>query len=334
VDALRTECGVRRRLGVAALLPGWPDFRVDYADGKWVITAPGFEGNVAVKDQRLTWLEHHLTSVTVFSLDQWLSTPLTDVAKDVTWIVVTSTEIDAVGEGAGAVAWHTLDALLDRLEQAVRRLLALDCAEVHVVSDHGFLLRENIRESDKVAVDVEGVLKKAERYLVGRGLPPTDLPTMPVSGSDDLTAWFPRGIGCFVTPGPYDFMHGGISLQELVTAHVTVLQSVTERPVGVSLELVTGPEIRNAIFKVRLVPQGVDLWTRARRIKVDIAREGKRVSREWEAVVERDVVEMSLGLEPDSGLAVGDAIAIRAWDADTGELLAQQPAVVQVDLDW
>jgi len=183
-------------------------------------------------------------------------------------------------------------------------------------------------------VDVEGVLKKAERYLVGRGLPPTDLPTMPVSGSDDLTAWFPRGIGCFVTPGPYDFMHGGISLQELVTAHVTVLQSVTERPVGVSLELVTGPEIRNAIFKVRLVPQGVDLWTRARRIKVDIAREGKRVSREWEAVVERDVVEMSLGLEPDSGLAVGDAIAIRAWDADTGELLAQQPAVVQVDLDW
>jgi len=323
-------------LGMAALLPGWPDFRVDYADGKWVITAPGFEGNVAVKDQRLTWLEHHLAGVTVFSLDQWLSTPLTDVAKDVTWIVITSTEIDAVGEGAGTVAWHTLDALLDRLEQAVRRLLALGCAEVHVVSDHGFLLRENIRESDKVAVDVEGVLKKAERYLVGRGLPPTDLPAMPVSGSDDLTAWFPRGVGCFVTPGPYDFMHGGVSLQELVTAHVTVLQSVTERPVGVSLELVTGleNEIRNAIFKVRLIPQGVDLWTRARQVKVDIARQGKRVSREWEAVVERDVVEMSLRLEPDSGVAVGDAIAIRAWDADTGELLAQQPAVVQVDLDW
>ena len=321
-------------LGMAALLPGWPDFRVDYADGKWVITAPGFQGNVAVKDQRLTWLEHHLASITVFGLDQWLSTPLTDVAEDVTWIVITSTEIDAVGEGAGTVAWHTLDALLDRLEQAVRRLLALGCAEVHVVSDHGFLLRENIRESDKVAVDVEGVLKKAERYLVGRDLPPTDLPTMPVSGSDDLTAWFPRGIGCFVTPGPYDFMHGGISLQELVTAHVTVLQSVTERPVGVSLELVTGPEIRNAIFKVRLVPQGVDLWTRARRVEIDIAREGERASGTWKAILDRDVVEKSLRLSLDMGLAVGNVIAIRAWDADTGELLAQQPAVVQVDLDW
>ena len=320
-------------LGMAALLPGWPDFRVDYAGGKWVITAPGFEGNVAVKDQRLTWLGQHLANVTIFGLNQWLSTPLTDVAKDVTWIVVTSTEIDAVGEGAGTVAWHTLDALLDRLEQAVRRLLALGCAEVHVVSDHGFLLRENIRESDKVAMDVEGVLKKAERYLVGRGLPPTDLPAMPVSGSDDLIAWFPRGVGCFVTPGPYDFMHGGISLQELVTAHVMVLQSVTERPVSVSLELTTGPEIRNAIFKIRLVPRGVDLWTRARQVKVDIARERKRVSREWKAVVERDVVEMSLRLDPDSGLAVGDGIAIRVWDAVTGEALAQQPATVYVDLD-
>jgi hypothetical protein len=320
-------------LGMAALLPGWPDFRVDYADGQWVITAPGFEGNVAAKAQRLAWLEAQLGSAAVFDLDGWLSTPLTDVAQDVPWIVVTSTEIDALGEGAATVAWHAFDALLDRLEQAVRRLLALGCAEIHIVSDHGFLLWENIRETDKVAVTVEGILKKAERYLVGRDLPPTDVPAMPVSGSDNLTAWFPRGVGCFLTPGPYNYMHGGISLQELVTAHVRVQQSVAERLVGVSLELVTGPEIRNAIFKIRLIPEGVDLLSRARQVKIDIAREGERVSQMWEAVVERDVVEKSLRLEPESGLAVGDAIEIRAWDAVTGELLAQQPATVYVDLD-
>ncbi len=319
---------------MAALLPGWPDFQVDYADGQWVITAPGFEGNVAAKAHRLAWLERHLGSVAFFDLDGWLSTPLTEVPQDAPWIVITSTEIDAVGEGAAAVAWHAFDALLDRLEQAVRRLLALGCVEIHVVSDHGFLLRESIRESDKVAVKDKGALKKAERYLVGRDLPPTDLPAMPVSGSDDLAAWFPRGVGCFLTPGPYNYMHGGISLQELVTAHVTVRQAVMERPVGVSLELVTGPEIRNAIFKVRLVPQGVDLWTRARQVTIDIARQGERVSRVWQAAVERDVVEMSLRLEPDSGLAVSDPIAIRVWDAVTGELLAQQPAAVYVDLDW
>jgi hypothetical protein len=54
----------------------------------------------------------------------------------------------------------------------------------------------------------------------------------------------------------------------------------------------------------------------------------------WEAEVDRDVVEKSLRLEPDSGLAVGDGIAVRVWDAITGELLAQQAAVVYVDLSW
>ena len=48
--------------------------------------------------------------------------------------------------------------------------------------------------------------------------------------------------------------------------------------------------------------------------------------------MDRDVVEKSLRLEPDSGLAVGDAIVIRVWDAITGELLTQQPATVHVDL--
>lgn len=320
-------------LGMAALLPGWPMFQVDYSDGKWMITAPGFEGNVATKSQRLAWLEKHLGSAAIFDLNQWLSTPLTDVAPAAPWIVITSTEIDALGEGAATVAWQAFDALLDRLEQAVRRLLALGCTEIHIVSDHGFLLRESIRETDKVAVNVKDVLKKAERYLVGRELPPTDLPMMPVSGSDGLVAWFPRGGGCFLTPGPYNYMHGGISLQELVTAQVTVHQTVMQRPVGVSLELVTGPEIRNAIFKIRLIPQGIDLWTRARQVTVDIARQGERVSRVWEAMVDRDVVEKSLQLEPDSGLDVGDAIAIQVWDAATGELLAQQPATVYVALD-
>jgi hypothetical protein len=321
-------------LGMAALLPGWPSFEVDYAGGQWVITAPGFEGNVATKAGRLAWLERRVGSLATFDLDTWLTTPLTQVPKEARWIVISSTEIDAVGEGAATVAWHAFDGLLDRLDQAVRRLLALGCAEVHVVSDHGFLLRESIRESDKVAVKAQDVLKKAERYLVGRNLPPTDLPAMPVPGSDGLVAWFPRGIGCFATPGAYNYMHGGISLQELVTAHVTVQQAVTEHPVGVSLELVTGPEIRNAIFKVRLVPQGVDLWSRARQVTLDIAREGKRVSPVWEAEVGREIVEKSLRLEPDSGLAVGDAIAVRVWDAVTGELLAQQPATVYVDLNW
>jgi hypothetical protein len=322
-------------VGMAALLPRWPEFQVDYADG-WAITAPGFEGNVATRAGRLGWLEAELGRVTAYDIAQWLSVPLDEVGQDAAWIVVTSVEIDAVGEGAATAAWHGFDALLDRLAQVVRRLLACGCQEVHVISDHGFLLRETIRESDKVAVDAPGALKKAERYLIlaGRELPPTDLPSLPVSGSEGLTAWFPRGVGCFVTPGPYHFMHGGISLQEAITPHLTIRQSMEEPSVTVALEIVAGSEIRNAIFKVRLLPKHVDLLSRPRRVKIDIAREDERISRSWEDVVHREPVEKSLRLSSGAGVGMGDTISVCLWDADTGELLGRQSAVVQIDLDW
>jgi hypothetical protein len=318
---------------MAALLPGWADFQVDYAEDGWIITPPGTTDNLARKDGRMAWLVAHLGSASVFDLDGWLSMPLSEIDLGTGWIVITCSTIDAIGEGAGTVALHTLDSLLSRLEQGIRRLMSAGCTEVHLVTDHGFLLREAVPESDKVAVHAEGVLKKGERYLVGRALPPTDLPHLPVPGSRDLIAWFPRGIGCFVTPGPYNYMHGGIALQEVVIPHIHVQQSVAERLVDVSLQIVDGPEIRNAIFKVRLVPEGVDLLTRPRRVEIDITRHGTRVSRVWDERVESEVRERSLMLEPDYGLAIGDPVQVRVRDAVTGELLDEQSAVIQVDLD-
>ncbi len=347
VDAQLSPVPSVTALGMAALLPGWPNFCVDYAED-WVIAPPQASasagsttpGNLATKSQRLAWLLGQLGKAAVYDLDQWLSTPFGELQDHAGWIVVTALDIDAVGEGAGTAALHTFDALLDRLEGAVRRLLAVGCTEVHVLADHGFLLREAVRESDKVKVDVAHigeVLKKRERYLVGRDLPPTDLPHLPVSGSapeDGLVAWFPRGIGCFVTPGPYNYMHGGIALQEVVVPHLRVQQTVAERLVGVALELVGGPEIRNAIFKVRLVPQDVDLLTKPRQVEIDVVKAEQRVSRVWEKRVQREVLEPSLMLEPDYGLQLGDEVRIRVRDATTGELLAERAATVQVDLEF
>jgi len=338
VDATRVGAGLSpvpsvTGLGMAALLPGWPGFEVDYEGGEWVITPPGGTDNLSRKDKRLAWLTMHLGSASVFGLEEWLSTPLSNVDQISRWIVIMSSAFDNVGEGAGTVALHTFDRLLGRLEQGIRRLLAAGCTNVHIVTDHGFLLREAVRNSDKVDVNVDGVLKKGTRYLVGRDLPPTDLPRLAVSGSRDLIAWYPRGIDCFATPGPYNYMHGGIALQEVVVPYIHVQQSVAERLVGVSLQIVAGPEIRNAIFKVRLLPEGVDLLSKARRVEIDVVKGGRRVSRVWEERVENEVVERSLMLEPDYGLLLGDQVQVRIRDATTGELLDQQPAVVHVDLE-
>ncbi|MBN2006732.1 MAG: PglZ domain-containing protein, partial [Anaerolineae bacterium] len=358
-------------LGMAALLPGWEHFRLMH-ESEWIIQAPGSSDNLARKDKRLAYLvsqlePNHANScptrkkrasqalfssglsglgqkAAIFDLDQWLATPLNSLEQNVSWIVVTSQAIDAAGEGIGAVALHTFDALLERLEHGIRRLRAAGCTEITIVSDHGFLLRETIREADKVKAREPGLLKKNARYAVGPSAAYPDagadwaaLPHFPVHGSD-LTAWFPRGVGCFLTPGPYNYMHGGIALQEVVIPVIQIRQTALERPVGVSLELPTGglttlAELRNAIFKVRLIPTGGDLLSTARQVEIDIVKQGQRVSRVWEVRVERDIVEKSLMLETVYGLQFGDTVEIRARDAVTGEVLSAKDAIIKVDLD-
>lgn len=295
-------------LGMAALLPGWEQFHVRY-EGEWIIQAPGSSDNLARKDKRLAYLAARLGKAVredthIFDLDQWLATPLDSLGPDVSWIIVTSQALDAAGEGIGAVALHTFEALLDRLEHGVRRLLAAGCTEIAIASDHGFLLRETVRETDKVSAKEPGLLKKSARYAIapstayaGAGADWAALPHLPIHGSADLLAWFPRGAGCFLTPGPYNYMHGGIALQEVVIPVIQIRQTALERPVGVALELADGAELRNAIFKVRLHPIQADLLSTARQVEIDLLKQGQRVSRVWEARVERDSVEKSLMLE-------------------------------------
>lgn len=332
VDARVSPVPSITALGMAAVLPRWSELNVNYTSAEWVVTPPTGGANLALKSKRLAWLTENVGSAQVLDLDRWLVTPIAELDASSAWIVISTTMIDAIGEGAGFVALQTFDALLHHLEQGIRRLLAAGCMEIHVVTDHGFLLREAIAESDKVEVDAPGVLGKQERYLVGRDLPPTDLPHLPVSGSRDLVAWFPCGVACFATPGAYNYMHGGLSLQEVVVPHVTVRQSVAYRPVNVALELVDGPEIRNAIFRVRLIPQDVDLFTRSRRVEIDMVAADQRVSRVWEERIEREVVERALMVEPEYGLGVGDEIRVRVRDATTGQLLSEQAAIIMVDL--
>lgn len=326
-------------LGMAALLPGWEQFRVEY-ESDWVVRAPGSSDNLARKDKRLAYLAARLGKTAVFDLNQWLATPLNSLDEDMQWIVVTSPAIDAAGEGIGAVALHTFDALLDRLEYGVRRLMAAGCTEITIATDHGFLLRGTVRETDKVNAREPGLLKKNARYAIARstvyagaGGDWAALPHFPIHGSDNLMAWFPRGASCFLTPGPYNYMHGGIALQEVVIPVIQIRRTALERSVGVSLELVNGAEIRNAIFKVRLIPTDVDLLSTARQVEIDIVKQGKCVSRVWEAQVERAIVEKSLMLETAYGLQIGDQIEVRVRDAVTGELLDAKTAIVKVDLD-
>jgi len=275
-------------------------------------------------------MERHCPDVAFYNLGQLLDTPA-DRIPEAALYVVFDTTLDAVGETASTLAWNTFSTLLASVKKGVHKLLALGVEQVHVVADHGFLLLDEIGEHEKVSVRDVPALTKKSRYVVGRHLGHTDQLCFPVPGSEGLMAWFPWGIGCFRTPGPYNYVHGGLSLQELVVPHLVIRQQVKGRPVRVQADLPS--VIHNAQFKVRLESVPADLFSQPRQVSLSLEKGGEPVVPPLSRVVGPggpDALEVFLPV--GCGLEPGDRLRWVLRDAVTGETLQEQQAVSQVDL--
>jgi len=315
-------------IGMTALLPGGERRQVAYRDDWEVII--GDSGNLKDKSARRQWLEHHLPDAQFYNLDELLNTPAGRMPEANAYVVFDTT-LDAVGETASVLAWNTFSTLLQSVKTGVHKLLALGVDEVHVVADHGFLLLEDVGDHEKASVRDVPALAIKSRYVVGTRLGRTSQLRFPVPGSEDLEAWYPRGVGCFRTPGPYNFVHGGLSLQELVVPHLRVVQRVMGRPVGVQVKL---PQvIRNAQFKVELEPVVADLFDQPRQVRLSLEKEGQPVVPPLSCVVAPSgSVTLDVFLPMGCGLQPGDRAHWVLRDAVTEEVLAEQDAVSKVDL--
>jgi hypothetical protein len=324
-------------IGMTALLPGGERRAVSYGND-WNITIEtrflgetGFlaSGNLKDKAARRSWLEAHAPGVAFYNLSDLLNTPAGRLPEAPVTIVFDAT-LDAVGENAGSLALSTFSALLQNVKRGIHKLLGLGISEVHVVADHGFLLLEEIGEHEKASAKSVPALALHERYLLGRGLGKTEQVAFPVPGGDDLIAWYPLGIGCFKTPGPYNYVHGGLSLQELVIPHLTITQQSVGRPVGVRAEL---PTRITGQFKVVLEPVVTSTTDQPRQVTLALEAAGQPVAPPLSCVVEPGgSVEQTILLPMGCGLESGQRVRWVLADAVTGEVLAEQDAVSQVDL--
>lgn len=315
-------------IGMSALLPGG-DRRVIAYGSDWDISLAG-SGNLKDKSTRQQWLAQQVPGVKFYNLGDLLNTP-TDRIPEVDRYVVFETTLDQVGETASQQAWNVFSTLLQSVKKGVHKLLALGVSHVHIVADHGFLLLDEVGEHEKVSVRDVPALAKKSRYVLGHHLGHTEQLSFPVPGSEGLTAWYPRGIGCFRTPGPYNYVHGGLSLQELVVPHLVVSQQVVGRTVRVEAELPS--VIRNAQFKVELAPSSAELFDQPRQVSLSLEKAGEPVVPALSCVVGPGgpaVVDVFLPM--GCGLVPGDRVRWVLRDAVTDEVLAEQEATSQVDL--
>lgn len=321
----------RTATGMSALLPGAEERRVDWADG-WQITIGAEDLNLAAKNDRKQWLTRQLGEVAFMELGQLLQPGSERAFEDAPWLIVFTRDLDQWGETAGKSGPTVFGELVEQIVQGVRRLLQGGFDEVHILTDHGFLLLDE-GEKPVSAGDVAS-LKKSPRFLIGRDLPETDkFLRFPVPGSTDLVGWFPHGVVCFKAAGGYQYVHGGPALQEIIIPVITVRQDVKRRPVKVELE--TALQIHSGIFKVTLKPPSQkDFLAEARDVRLAIERESGELIREThEVVTPEEPVIKNLRLLPTDGVSQGDTIRVAVYDAGTGQELDVQPVQVMVDLE-
>lgn len=223
------------RLGMAALLPHQS---ISYSDSFEDVLVDGVKCRST--DDRAAILNATHSTATVLTFSEIMPMKREAVrnafaGKDLVYIY--HDQIDARGDHSA-----TENEVFTAADEAIAEIMALvqkltvdrSIGSYLITADHGFLYkRDKLEESDKVNLKKldEKLLNK--RYILTRGDRPEMEGTLTYSmgyldqSLDDCNVTVPRGVDIFKTSGGgQNYVHGGLSLQEIV---VPLLRVKTER---------------------------------------------------------------------------------------------------------
>ncbi|MHC5729307.1 MAG: PglZ domain-containing protein, partial [Nostoc sp.] len=157
-------------------------------------------------------------------------------------ILVTSQEIDAIGEGDNVrLARRTMDEILNELKKAFRILSELGVEAIIFAADHGYLFGEELTDDMKIDSPGGDTADLHRRVWVGKG-GRADTAFLRAKLSDfglggDLEIATPWNFACFkVKGGTEAYFHGGLSPQELIIPVVTLIPK-QKISVGITSEI-------------------------------------------------------------------------------------------------
>jgi hypothetical protein len=140
-------------------------------------------------------------------------------------------ELDHRGHDVGIRLVDHLDEDIDRIVSRIRELIDAGWEQVHVITDHGWLLVPGGMEKVELPPATAEVKKgRCARLKAGATV---DVPTVPWFWDPDVRIALAPGATCFEANKEYE--HGGVSPQECVVPRLTVKAGVTTA--------VGGPEI-------------------------------------------------------------------------------------------
>jgi len=168
-------------------------------------------------------------------------------------VIVGHDEVDKIGHGSGDNLARHVAIETQRVARLVRKLHRWGFEEVHVVTDHGFVLLEESKLPEEVACEKGWCHVLKERYALVSASADIPLATFPFAWDPDVRVAVPPGLAFF--RAAKSFSHGGAALQEIVIPHlVSRSHAHEEKRVGVEVVL-PAFELMQTAVKVVLRPK-------------------------------------------------------------------------------
>ena len=225
------------QLGMAALMPN-NELKITINQESSVKNAPVFVDGVcsAGKENRIKILQNYPNMrVTAYKAEDVLkktSEELKAVVRESDVFFVYHNRIDYVGdklESENRVFDETEDAIVE-LIKLVKKLAAANANNIIITADHGFIYQnKNLEESDYLGEEPQGtsILYTDRRFIIGKGLKDSNSFKMfdakALGLADNFEYLFPKSINRLRKKGSgAKFVHGGISLQEVIVPIVQI----------------------------------------------------------------------------------------------------------------
>ena len=159
-------------------------------------------------------------------------------------------EVDQMGHGQAENLIRHVFLEIERLARLVRKLHWWDYGQVHIVTDHGFILIDESKLPSEVFCDKEWCHVLKERFALVPANADLPLTRLPFPWDPTMMVAVPPGLAFF--KAEKSFSHGGAAVQELIIPHLmSRAHAAQTKPIGVEVVLPTF-ELHRAAVKVTL----------------------------------------------------------------------------------
>lgn len=195
------------------------------------------------------------------------------------YLVLSYKDIDDAGEKLQHGAIKLFAEFEKTLKEKITLLLNMGYAEVHLVTDHGFVLTGLLDEADKIEAVADGKKDVKERYF--RTIEKQNnlnLLEFARPYGDYNYVYAAKSQRPFKSKGKYGFAHGGFTPQEIIIPQFKFTKAKVASS-GLKIEIANKQELNEVtgeLFSIKLQaePQATDLFSIARKVQILLFAKG------------------------------------------------------------